>query len=796
MVRMSLLHGNAPLSAFAYVCHGLALCGVLGDIDGGHAFGRLSARILELTQARDLTAKIFFLHNVFIRHWKEPLVDSLAAFEEAARAGMDSGDLEFSSYSLFHYCACSFLSGMDFATLEERVRRHQAIVEKHRLEKATWLMRLLQFQIMELKGDDAGLEKLRRIGFTEQSAATHWHRMRDHTSLCYLHAFAAMRRHLSGEFQESCAEARQASLHYASAMGQTFVPLYQFYEVLSICASGRRPSIRERWKMRGHLRRLKKWARHSPVNYGHKYLLACAEVHRVSGRLLRATAEYSQALTEARHHGFPHEEALVAERAAQLYSERGQPELALHYLRTAEKGYRNWGAGRLVRKLQEKQRALLSGEGARPRLGLMPVTDSVIDVAVISESYRMLSGEIEANRLVARLVDLLMKNAGAQRVVFIRLRDAPEVLAEGRAGEDAVLMDPPLRLQDYEEAPAAVLQYVMHSRTHLVLESARHDPAFMADPYIRRRQVQSVLCAPVLHQGQLTGMVYLENNLTPAAFTEERVKIVGMLAAQAGISMENAELLTSLEDKVRIRTVQLQEERDRSEHLLLNILPRTIADELKSAGKVQPRLYESASILFADIVGFTRISEENHPTELLGQLESVFFKFDEITERHGLEKLKQIGDAYMCAAGLPEPNATHAVDICLAALDFIEVLAKLAPAAGEGSRRPWGLRVGVHSGPVVAGVIGRRKFAYDVWGDTVNTASRMESTGVPGKINISNATRALVAGFFETEARGLVAAKGKGDMEMFFLTGIRADLHDHRRPNKLFGQLYRQLRNQ
>ena len=209
----------------------------------------------------------------------------------------------------------------------------------------------------------------------------------------------------------------------------------------------------------------------------------------------------------------------------------------------------------------------------------------------------------------------------------------------------------------------------------------------------------------------------------------------------------------------------LDEERGRAERLLLNILPQPIAERLKLSHDVIAEHSDQVTVLFADIVGFTPLSEAKTPHDLVQLLNRVFSAFDRLADAHGLEKIKTIGDAYMAVAGLPAAQPDHALRAARMALAMHTSIAQVAAETGE----PLVLRIGLHSGPVVAGVIGSRKFAYDLWGDTVNTASRMESHGLPGNIHCSEDTAALLQGQYRLEARGAVEIKGKGEMNTFLL---------------------------
>jgi class 3 adenylate cyclase len=210
----------------------------------------------------------------------------------------------------------------------------------------------------------------------------------------------------------------------------------------------------------------------------------------------------------------------------------------------------------------------------------------------------------------------------------------------------------------------------------------------------------------------------------------------------------------------------LEKEQVKSEELLRNILPGDVAEELKERGVVDPVYYPSATVLFTDFVGFTTRAAQLSPKELVATLDSYFTAFDAIAARHGIEKLKTIGDAYMCVGGVPNANDTHTADTVRAALDM---QAHMADRVRTGSGEAWELRVGIHTGPLLAGVIGTSKFAYDVWGDTVNIASRLESAGEAGRVNVSSEVRDALGEPFVFTPRGKIPAKNVGDIEMYFV---------------------------
>ena len=240
----------------------------------------------------------------------------------------------------------------------------------------------------------------------------------------------------------------------------------------------------------------------------------------------------------------------------------------------------------------------------------------------------------------------------------------------------------------------------------------------------------------------------------------------GFIAFMRGRDARNGFLQRQL---IHRQYALLEAERAKAEKLLLNVLPAPIAERLKADSSAIADGFAEVTVLFSDIVGFTKLSARLAPAEVVERLNEIFSAFDDIASHLGLEKIKTIGDAYMVAAGLPEPRADHAEAIAEMALRMQDAVAAFSQRRGESLT----VRVGIHSGPVVAGVIGKQKFIYDVWGDTVNTASRMESHGEPGRVQVSDATYKRLFGRFRFESRGAIEIKGKGLMETYFLLGPR-----------------------
>jgi class 3 adenylate cyclase/HAMP domain-containing protein len=280
------------------------------------------------------------------------------------------------------------------------------------------------------------------------------------------------------------------------------------------------------------------------------------------------------------------------------------------------------------------------------------------------------------------------------------------------------------------------------------------------------------------------GELYLGAATIGAGVLEHRIKLplkdeLGELGHTFNMMAENlgearAEL-TEANATLESRNKEVEAQRRVSDNLLLNILPEQIAEELRKNESVEPKYFEDVTILFTDFVGFTLSTEKMAADELVQVLNDYFTAFDQITSRYGIEKLKTIGDSYMCVAGMPVRSPSHPVDMVLAAFEMVHVVQQLSSRPGAPN---WAVRVGVHTGPVISGVVGIHKFAFDVWGESVNYASRMESSGAANRVNLSERTHSRVKDFITCEYRGKVATKDRRELDMYFANGVLPELMD------------------
>lgn len=282
------------------------------------------------------------------------------------------------------------------------------------------------------------------------------------------------------------------------------------------------------------------------------------------------------------------------------------------------------------------------------------------------------------------------------------------------------------------------------------------------DTVISRQKLEN------LQKEQALKLTKQESDLKDARLNQQKLATRFLFAVSIGITIIALIILYVFFNNRRYSR-KLAKEKERSEELLRNILPASVADELKENGSVKTQFFDNVTIVFSDFVGFTKLAEKVSPEDLVQEIDMCYRKFDEITRRHGLEKIKTIGDSYMCAGGLPEPSEAHSLRAVKAGIEMAAFINALKTERKAKGLPFFEIRIGIHCGPVVAGVVGIHKFAYDIWGDSVNIASRLESAGAPGKVNVSAEVYEQIKTDFECVPRGKVEAKNKGLIDMYFV---------------------------
>jgi len=460
--------------------------------------------------------------------------------------------------------------------------------------------------------------------------------------------------------------------------------------------------------------------------------------------------------------------AFGSEFLGEEYFKQGKLTLAKAYLVDAVNAWDNFGCAYKSQQLRKKFSSLFYEKKVPGALNTwssqqIRVLDQIDYMSVLKSSHLLLA-EKELGSLLQEFLKICIENAGAQRGIFFS-RNQEFWVKEAFYGEWLE--------EELEKAfkPSGLLNSVERKGLSICLSNASADEIYKDEFQLTNSKTGSVLCAPVYYNKKLKGIIYLENNLIQGAFGDETMEMINLLSKQIGISIENAQLYSSLEEsnkqlenKVRERTKELSKLYSENERLLLNMLPSVIADRLKRGETYIADSYENVSVIFVDMVNFTGKSESLSPKKLVEEVHECFKGLDEICEKFKLEKIKTIGDAFLAVCGLPKPNPNHAIQVTKAAKEIIKFMDNRKKKGGL-----FDVRIGINSGPVVAGVVGVRKFAFDIWGDTVNVAARMEQNSETGKINISGNTYNLIKNDFDCIYRGKIAAKNKGEIDMYFV---------------------------
>jgi predicted ATPase/signal transduction histidine kinase/tRNA A-37 threonylcarbamoyl transferase component Bud32 len=596
MLKLCIQHGNSPQAALAYVFYGILQC-TGKNIELGYQFGKLALRVLERFDAKEIACKVHNFFNGFIRYWKEHASASVEALAETVQLGLETGDIEFACYAALHYGSNIFLLGKPLKSVHQEQKSYLSLIQKLKNEFSRHYATMWMQLVINLSHSKVASPK-RLIGefFNEKEMRPILQKMKNFTLLFRFYVAKAMLCYLFKDYAQAIVNASLAENYEQGALGLMHIVHNPFYYSLAILALYPTASSREKTKyletVAANQQKMKRWANQAPMNFQHKYDLVEAEKARVLGQNWIAAELYELAITGARNNQYIQEEALAYELAGEFYLGQGMEKFAQNYLRDAHYRYQQWGAKAKVKDLEERYSQwlveMLATTGMRDmptiitRLSTSIRLTEALDLATVTKASQAISGEIVLDKLLAKMMKIVIENAGAERGFLIMDKDGKWVIeAEGAIDKDevTVLQSIPIKRGEtftkggevFEKAgingisvekegislPTTIINYVARTHENLVLNDAQRDSLFWQDHYIITKQPKSILAHPLLNQGKLTGIFYLENNLTTGAFTPERLQLINMLSAQLAISIENASLYNNLENKVAERTQEL-----------------------------------------------------------------------------------------------------------------------------------------------------------------------------------------------------------------------------------------------
>ncbi|ASS75516.1 hypothetical protein CIG75_11335 [Tumebacillus algifaecis] len=726
VLNMTVRHGNSIASSIAYGGYGVLLGTMLGDVENGYRYGKLATELNDKYFA-PLKHKSDFSFALFTMHWKEHLQACAEMFRQTHQRSLESGDLIQAFFSALQMINCMVMHGAQLDALDREVRTYLDFAKRSKIHDHVSNYLILKAFVQNLRGRTDSLLSLSDDDFQEEA---YLERLKTEAGLHQLNWYYFVKAKLCVLYDRPSEAVRlscEGEKIIAASMAQPHVPEHYFIYSLAMAADYGNVSPIERrayWKqLKKNCRKLKKWARFAPHNTEHKYLLVKAEMARIANNDQRAMTLYDQAIESAERHEFQNNVALANECAAKFYLSRTKHKIAKMYMTEAVYGYLKWGAVAKVKQLDQAYPHLLatrfeheaSLEVAATSVGSFSTTggNSVqkIDLITVMKAAGAISGEIVLDKLLENMMHIVVENAGAEKgILLIEAEGGLLIEAERTTGDNTVRVLQGTPYRDSPNLATSVVQYVRRMREAVVLHDAMEADMFAKDPYILQNKPKSILGMPILNQGKLVGVLYLENNLTTHAFTSSRLEVMGLLSSQIAVSIENAKLYNQQVELNRAYGKFVP-------HQFLRFLEKKSIIDVRLGDYVQTEM----SVLFSDIRSFTTLSEQMSPEENFKFLNEFLSQMEPaITENHGFID-KFIGDSIM---SLFDQGADDAVR---AALSMLKRLSLFNAARRRAGQQEIGLGIGINSGLLMLGTLGGdNRMDSTVISDAVNLASRVE----------------------------------------------------------------------
>lgn len=579
MANYWLTYGNIPESSKGYVSYGVLLTCVVGDYQSAYEFGCLAVKLSDRFNSKSQKCSACLVVGGHLNHWVKHIKYAKELFDDAYHLGLSVGELRFSGYALEHNSRYLFYQGVNLQEILELIPKYLQFLQQTKNQWAADGVLGFQLILLNLLGMTASPLDFHNNNINEFKYLEDCRAHNSFAWLCTFNIFKAQVLYLYDKLDAALDLALEAGKYLNFVLSQFQYSEYNFHYSLIITAlylDATESSQQKYWQqLEANQKQMKIWMDCCPANFQHKYLLISAEIARISGKNLEAMELYDRAIASARENEFVQNEALANELAAKFWLKKGKEEFAQLYMRKAHYGYQLWGALRKVEDLQEKYSQLLAKTGTNSQaIGNSTSTIATttttgteqignLDINAVMKASQALSGEIVLDKLLATLMKIALENAGAQKgYLLLQTEEAQWTIeAEGRIDTQEVATHQS-RSIDNTETPlvsTAIVNYVARTLESVVLADAVKEGQFTRDPYIVATKPKSILCTPLVKQGKLSGILYLENNLAVGAFTKERTEILQVLSSQAAIAIDNARLYNSLEEKVELRTVQLAE---------------------------------------------------------------------------------------------------------------------------------------------------------------------------------------------------------------------------------------------
>ncbi|HLO46850.1 MAG TPA: AAA family ATPase [Kamptonema sp.] len=594
-MNLSMTYGNAPISALGYSSYGLFLCAVAGDIEHGYEFGQLALNLLGKFKEKKIEARVLFVISTFIIHWKVHIKETLNLLQNAYSKSWESGSLMESGYAAYAYGFHAYFMGDELSKLEEEMTAYSKVLEQ--IDQKTQLKynELYRQSVLNLLGQTSSKFILMGEANKEEQLLAGYQQANDQTGLWHFFLLKLMLCYLFHEFEQILKYIERAEYYSAGGKGMCNIPTFHFYASLArLAVLPNYPKSEQEnllQQVAASQKNIEKWATYASVNNLHKYHLIEAEKHRIFDEKTAAIEFYDLAIKGAKENGYIQEEALSNELAAKFYLNWDKEKVAAGYMQEAYYCYARWGAKAKVTDLEKCYPQLLAPillqksysstflkeTIARETIASIKTSAKiyeVLDFATLLKVFQAISGEIELERLLTTLLEIVIINAGASKCILLLKQELELKLVALVEADRSPQLLPSIPLESSPDIAISLVNVVKRTLKPLVLANAGINSQFAADSYIQKYQPKSILCIPILHQGQLIGVLYLENNLVAGAFTSDRVQMLNLLCAQAAISLENARLYRNSQNYAQELTqslAKLQATETRFQNLANNI---------------------------------------------------------------------------------------------------------------------------------------------------------------------------------------------------------------------------------
>ena len=673
MIKICIKYGNSPQAAVAYSLYGLFLCSI-GAIEDGYQFGKLAVQLLEKFQTKELKSRVYLTFSLFIKHWKNSIKSTLNLFLEGLQSGLETGNLEYVGYCANCYCQFLFWSGENLENAVLEADKYCDLMQQIKQEVSLVWGNIWRQTVLNLQGEAANPCCLIGKHFHEVEMLPTLIETNNINGICYVYLAKTLLAYLFGEYESAWEYSQKFEQYEQGAAGLLIVPLRNFYQSLSLLTLCSQVNEAQQQlylqKVAENQSKMQEWAAHAPVNYQHKYNLILAEQARVTGDRLQAADYYEIAIQGAIANDYIQEAAIANELAAKFYLEWGKERAAEGYLQQAYYSYARWGAKAKTDDLEKRYPKLLKPILQQQEFNLNPLEtiasiartssyttsstniSDALDLTCILKAAQTISSCIELDALISSLTRIILENSGAKTCVLIlpqkdtwQVRAITFIDQQSNSQTDVkTILDSQL-IDACQYIPRKLINYVKNTQETVIIDNCKTNIPGVIGEYMLLHQPQSVLCTPIINQGNLVGIIYLENQLNQGVFTSNRLKVINLLSSQAAIALENARLYQQAGQALQdLQQAQLQIVQSEKMSALGNLVAGVAHEMNNPLGFIAASL-QQAKPTFIDIIEHLKLYEKKFP--IPG--DEIFTHAEEIDLEYSLEDLVKMIDSMTIA---------------------------------------------------------------------------------------------------------------------------------------------------